>query len=129
MALQQKLLGVEPDPLNPNLVATAVYTYDDVSKLIDQIIIDNQTTRNAFASAKRNDGTGPTYSGTFGGQAVGDSTIATASATGTSRPSAGVATEDYAAAHVALLLNSTGGGGSPTAAGRGYSKRRIWGNL
>lgn len=44
-----------------------------------------------------------TLRGSLGGLCLGDAAIAAAGATGTSRPSAGPGTEDYAAQHVALI--------------------------
>lgn len=47
----------------------------------------------------------------FGGLTIADATIASPGATGTSRPSSGIGTEDYAAIHAALFLSPGGGGG------------------
>lgn len=44
--------------------------------------------------------------GAFGGCAIADALQAVAGATGTSRPSAGIGTEDYAAMHLALISDT-----------------------
>lgn len=46
--------------------------------------------------------------GSLGGTLIADALQATATATGTSRPSAGIGTEDYAALHMALISDIAG---------------------
>lgn len=48
---------------------------------------------------------------TFGGLLLADAIKTPAGATGTTAPSSGVGTQDYAAMHVAFLLDTGGGGG------------------
>ena len=50
---------------------------------------------------------------TLGGLTIGDATIASAGATGTSGPDSAVGTEDWAALHIALLASGGGGGSLP----------------
>jgi hypothetical protein len=58
-------------------------------------------------------GAATNFRSAFDGQTITDAVIATAAATGTTQPSGGtVGTEDFCAAHVALLLASTSGGTS-----------------
>jgi hypothetical protein len=57
-------------------------------------------------------GTAATLRGSTGGQALGDGTVASAGASGTTRVSAGTVTEDWVAQHVALLLTSSGAAAS-----------------
>jgi hypothetical protein len=59
----------------------------------------------------------------FGGLIIADATIASPGATGTTRPSDGPGTEDYAALHVAFFLSPGGG----AAAGGTMSLMRLWG--
>lgn len=54
-------------------------------------------------------GTAANLRGAFGGLAIADVLRATAGATGTTRPNAGVGTEDYAAAHIAIISDIAGG--------------------
>lgn len=59
----------------------------------------------------------------FGGLIIADATIASPGATGTTRPSDGPGTEDYAALHVALFLSPGGG----VVAGGAMTLMRLWG--
>ena len=59
-------------------------------------------------------GAASTVAVSFGGLSIAYATIASASATGTTSPNAGIGTETYAAFHAAFLLTGAGGGGGAT---------------
>jgi hypothetical protein len=109
--------GSQGDGINPNTSQTAPSVTTTAANDMLTFAYGNFNGNNVTATT----GAATNLRISFGGVTIADATIATASATGTTAPSAGaVATEDYAAIHAALFLSP--GGGAVTLRERQYPR-------
>lgn len=119
--------GSQGDGINPNTSQTAPSVTTTTADDLLVFLYGNYSGNNVTSVT----GAASNLRVSFGGLTIADANRASAGATGTTAPSGGPGTEDYAAMHIALLLNPGGGAVTlyerqyPRGVGRGIMRGRT----